>query len=533
MAKNNTPAVKPAENKKKIDGTNLFLIIFAAVALVGIITALVLGIVSYAAKRPVDYMNDNLGKFVSLKESDYKSFDVLVNLDPVTDATVENEIIKILYKNRKETDGKNNIGQTIKVGDTANIYYFGYTLDDEGNKVPFDGGCNFGSSVTALGIGSGQMIPGFELALVGKNSADYATMTKKDSGTVEDGNLVYITYTVAYFDGTAKKDVTAMVDLSTDVDATWGEGFKNYLIGATVGKKIEGSLTIDRTSENGTKQSDTYSDVTVTRIIEFSEGEPLTIDVKFPRPYTSSPALEGKAVKFDIYIVTSVSYDTPEFNDAFITDTLKVEADTLKDYEGATLAEKYKAMIRKGLEETYAANVDKFIEDAYWLHLLKVAKVKKLPESEVNNFYRGHYAEVENYYASYSSYFKTLDEAARQYLGLSTGADWQAELMRKSASEVTEKILFYYIIREEGLIPSDEVYKEMYDKAFNAILDNYLKQYGVEREDYETDEEYEKQVDVYRSVVESTYGEDYFRESVYFDYAMDTFRTYANITYAQ
>ena len=534
MANNSITSVKPEDKnaKKRIDGTRLFLIIFAAVALVGIVFALVFGIVRHVKNQPIDYYKDNLGKYISISPDDYKSYEVLVNLDPVTEMSIQNEINKLLYNNRKETDGKNKVGQTIKVGDTANLYYYGYTLGENGEKVAFDGGCNFTSSVTPLGIGSGQMIPGFELALIGKNSADYATMTKKDSGKVEENNFVYITYTVAYFDGTAKKDATALIDLSKDVDAEWGNGFKEYLLGAEIGKKIGEAIYCDRYDENGIKRTDIYSDVTVNKVIEFSDGEPLTIDVTFPRPYNSSPKLAGKDVKFDIYIITSVSYDTPEFNDEFITETLKVKAEDLDEFEGETLTDKYRAKIKADLDKTYEDNLNAAIESAYWEHLRSTAKVKNLPESEVNAFYISYYAEVESYYNNYSSYFTSLDQAARQYLGLSANADWKAQIRENAENSVTEKLLFYYIIRAENLIPTGEVYEERYNKLYNDMLESYLEQYKVVREDYDTEEKYQEQVDIYRNIINTNYGESYFRESVYFEYAMETLRSYATLKYA-
>lgn len=531
MAKNST-AAKTAETKK-IDGTRLFLIIFAAIALVGILTALVFGIISHANSKTVDVMKDNLGKYISIDRNEYLSYDALINVDPVTDKTVENEIIKLLYQNRKATDGKNKIGQTIKVGDTANIYYYGYTLDENGKKVAFDGGCNFSSSVTALGIGSGSMIPGFELALVGKNSNDYASLTKRTDGVVTENAFAYITYTAVFYDGAVEKDATALIDLTGDVDAEWGEGFKDFLLGKEVGKKIEATHTVNRVNASGKTESDIYTDVTVKTLVEFSEGEPLTIDVTFPRPYTNSPDLEGKAVKFDIYIMTSVSYDTPEFTDEFIKDTLKVTDEELKDFEGATLVEKYTAKIRKDLDDKYTVNVNTQIDNAFWDHMHEVVKVKRLPKGEVNNFYRSFYNEVSQYYSSYQSYFSSFDQAARQYLGLAANADWEAELVKKSEKATLEKLIFYYIAREEGILPEGEVFDTAYDRIYNEMLDAYLEQYNVNREDFDSDEEYEEQVDIYRDMLEANYGEDYFTETVYFEHVMKILRANANKVFAE
>lgn len=551
----NTAVNKAANNKPqgegktpvRLDGTRIFLIVFASLALLGIIAALVVGIVSYANSRMVDYDKDNLGKYIKIDKSLYSSYDVLINLDRIsldennaeayayTQMMVEQEIIKLQYKYREATNGKNDVDQTIKVGDVANIFYYGYTLDADGNKVPFTGGSNFGSSISELGIGSGQMIPGFELALIGKNSANYSKLTKKTSGVVEDGNLVYITYTVTTYDGGAEKDATMVVDLSEDVDAKYGKGFKEFLLGATVGKKIvkndQSFVVVDKVV-NGVTRSDTYEDVTVNSIVEFSEGEPLTIDVTFPKSYNAKE-LAGKAVKFDIYIMTSVNYNTPAFDDTFVTEKLKLTADDLADYEGESLAEKYRAKVAADLYDKYEAEENAVIEDTFWNHVIDNMKVKKLPKAEVESFYRSGYNDVVAYYSNYQSYYKSFDEAARAYLGLATGESWEDALRANAERAVKEKLAFYYIARAEDLKPEGEAFEATYDRIYNDILDSYLTQYEVSRENFDTDEEYEEKVQYYRDMIDTQYGEAYFNEAAYFEYVMDIIRSNAKITYAE
>ncbi len=542
-SKSNT-VVNPADSKRAIDGTKLFLIIFAVIALIGIITAAVFGVISAFGKRTLDYEKARLSKYISIDPSEYKSFDVLLNLDRLVDdegndteyfkLAVQNEILKLLYSNRKATDNKNKIGQTVKAGDTANIYYYGYTLDEDGKKVPFSGGSNFSDKVTSLGIGSGSMIVGFELALVGKNSNDYRTMTKHTEGTVQDGQLVTITYTAAYFDGSVEKNATTTVDLSEDVDAKWGEGFKDYLLGATIGATISENLTVDRTGSDGITRTDIYSSVKVVNAIEFGEGEPLTIDVTFPRPYSSAD-LEGKAVKFDIYIVTSVSYDTPEFNDVFITETLGVKAEDLAEYgdENSSLTEKYTEKIRADLLEEHRLEVNSLIETEMWEYYHRIVKVKKLPKADVSLFYSNYESEINSYYSSYSSYYSSFDQAARDYLQIGSTADWRAALTEKAEQAVTEKLIFYYIARNEGLMPDEQTKGVIYDEMFDEMLDAYLEQYKVDRDNYDTEEEYNKQVEYYKSVILTQYGEDYITENALFEYIMETFLTYARVTYAE
>ena len=531
MAKNITTAPE-----KGVNGTKIFLVIFAAIALAGIITASVFGVVGAIGKKPFDYEKASLNKYrkyIEISESEYKNYEVLINLDPVTDIAVQNEIIKLQYANRKSGDGKNKIGQTIKVGDTANIYYYGYTLDENGAKVPFTGGSNFSSSVTALGIGSGNMITGFELALVGKNSNDYRTMTKRTEGTVAANSLVTLSYDFVSFDGAPESGTTATIDLSEDVDAKYGEGFKDYIIGATIGEKITDPLYIDHVGTDGITRSDVYSNVKVVNVVEFSEGEPLTIEVTFPRPYTSSPALEGKTVLFDIYIVTSVSYETPEFNDEFITETLKVSADSLEEYEGTTLTEKYTAKVRADLEKTYQDNVNAAIEAALWEHLHKIVTVKKLPKADVSLFYSNYENEIYNYYNTYSSYYSSFDQAARDYLQIGSTANWKDALTENAEQAVADKLTFNYIMKLEGLTPDAATTERLYNERLGEMVDAYLTQYGIDREDYETEEEYNKEVTKYRDLILTNYGEDYILENVQYEHVMKTLRSYATLVYAE
>lgn len=520
---------------KKINGTRLFLLIFAAVALVAIITAIIFAVVQNANNKLVDFENDDLSKYVSLSRDDYKSFDVTVNVDPVTDNAVENKIIQLLYKNRKDSeDMRFKQGETIRVGDTANIYYYGYTLDSDGNKVPFTGGCNFGSEKsTALGIGSGSFVEGFELGLIGKNQNDYATVTKSSATKATAEDTVFITYTAIYSDGTYEKDATALIDLTDEgIEEEWGEGFGLYLCSATVGTKVSKEFKRTYTDENGKTKSDIIYDVTVNAIVELGEGEPLTVEAYFPVGYTNT-ALAGKTAYFDVYIMTTQLYDTPEFNDEFVTGTLKYTAEELAEYEGETLADKYRSMIRAGLERDYGYAVDNAIESALWDVLMDKAEFKRLPENEVMAYYNGYVAEVESYYNYYAgtSQSTDLDTVACSYLQLDKGTDWRAYLRESAEESISQKLVFYYLLQLENIHPTDEEKQEMYDVLVDYYLEQYLVNYKVERSNYKTLEEYQHAVDGYRSTVLGNYGEDYFRENALFLAALEHLKQYANLIY--
>ncbi len=528
MGTNKSSAAR-AKTARGDKATRIFLIVFAAIALVGIIAGIVAGIISAVNKKNTNYLEDRLDKYINLSSEDYKSFPFTSALDEITDATVENEVLKLIYKHRETGENKNNQKDIdILAGDTANIYYYGYTLGADGEKIPFKGGCNFSEKAsTSLGIGSGGMIPGFEMALIGKNSKDYARMTKRTEGKVEEGNFVFITYSATYWDGAPEVNYTALIDLN-NIDPKFGDGFKSFIVGKEIGKKITEPYLLDRyTSDGVRKGTDTFADITVNTVIEFTDGDPLTIDVTFPKSY-HAPELAGKPVKFDIYIMTSQRYKTPEFNDEFVTEKLNVKAEDLEDYDGESLADKYRAKIRADLEYTRSEKLKQEKDTQFWEHIHTRVKIKRLPKADVRTFYLNYHTEIETYYAQYGSYYKTMDEAACDYLKLASGSDWEAYLLDRAENAVTEKLIFYYIAREENLLPDTERFEAEKKKLYDEQFESYLVSMGVEEDRYDTEEEYAKDIELARANFEKAYNDDYFRENVYFIVVMETVREWAD-----
>jgi hypothetical protein len=136
--------------KKKLDKNRIFLIVFAAIALIGIVVAIVIGL-NDENTGAFDYKNTNLSKYVTLDSKYYDGYTVTVDADEPTEISIENAVIKALAANKikpKDDAGKeipvlNVPGVTLGPGDVANIWYRGYYLDENNSKVYFDGGCNF------------------------------------------------------------------------------------------------------------------------------------------------------------------------------------------------------------------------------------------------------------------------------------------------------------------------------------------------------------------------------------------------------
>ena len=542
MSKKNNNQIEEitAEEKKRLDATRIFLIVFAAVALVGILATVIFAILPSLKKdKTLDYLKSDLSKYVYVPANIYNNYTVEIDLPAITDKDIEYEVIELLcaHKIHPDTPVYNVFGVDVGAGDVANIYYRGYTKDSDGNKTYFDGGCNFDSTAYALEIGSGSFIPGFEYNLIGANQNDYATLTKVTDGAVEAGDLINLQYSVYYADGQASLAKTALVDLSDpNLDEKWGEGFTAYFTGKTVdstGKTVfstgnddDKKLTVN-TIKNA-EGTDIYFDMSINAAYRISGGERLEVEAYFPYNYSQSPELSGKTAIFEVYIKSTKDYEVPEFNDEFITEKLKKTADDLAKYSGDTLVAKYREYIREQLQESYDKDVRSIVEGKLWDDIVSGSTFYKLPEDEVNQAYNSYVSELQNSYVNgYSTSYASVDEFARAYLGLSVGEDWKAVLRGDAEYSIKQKLAFYYIIREEDLIPDDDEYQKLYDELLGEQIQAYLDYYGIT----ESSDNYELKVETAKNEILSQYGESYWHESVIYEFAIDNLIDRANIVY--
>ena len=517
---NKTAARSEKKPKKKV-------VIIAAVSIAAFLILFVSGLFAVINNsRQFDYMNEDLSKYITLSENDYKGISLDFEFDGVENGDVQRKINALLCKNKNKTplyDGANVINMPITLGDVVKIYYRGYTVDEDGNEVEVENSSNLFDKVYELEIGSGSFIPGFEESLLGIIPKEYPReITKITQGKVMANDVIYLSYEAIYPDGSVDSVSAERIDLSSkNVDKKYGSGFKNFFVG---GKSPEGAAlnakTIGETiseqkvfnlSEGG---SAVYYNMKVEYAIREAEA-PLTIDARFPSTYFEE-SLRGVDVKFDVYIQSVVFYDTPEYNEEFITKTLKIKESDLAKYEGDSILEKHKAMIYEELEREETKNRRSVYETEIWKQLHEKVKVKKLPESEVNIYYLSEYNQMYSLYASYQQSYESVDAFARAYYKLSANGDWKGHITSLAEEIVTEKIIFYYILKSESLIPEGEAYDEKYNEVFGESLEYYKDIYKAELDKCKTDEEYNKKLEEIKSEMVEYYGENYFRESVYY-----------------
>ena len=148
-------------------------------------------------------------------------------------------------------------------------------------------------------------------------------------------------------------------------------------------------------------------------------------------------------------------------------------------------------------------------------------------KDDVEKEYNESIAEIQSQYANgYSSYYSSVDAFAIDYLGLESKADWKAEVRKNAEDAIKQKLAFYYIVREENLVPSDEEY----DKIYNEIFEDHLKTYLDYYEITEDSEDYETKLEAAKTAIKSQFADSYWFELVIYDYAMDILIDNANVT---
>ena len=521
------------EPAAEINGRRKPIIFISSLALT---LVLIFSLVSCSIGFGFNYEKKNISKYIHVPEELYTSYDVKIDIPEITDFDVNEEIIKLLYDKRIVPEGPiysyNNV--TISAGDVVYFYCRGY-IEENGVKKYLDGQCNFSGSYESIAVGFGKLgegksVPGFESGLIGKNPQDYATFNKKTSGVVEDGDIVAFTYSVFSAHQTSELDKSVVIDLADPtIDARWGEGFRDFIVGQAItpGKELideKGDLIY---FESGTDTVYSYITINSACNVDDSENEMLIVPVYYPFDYDEEE-LRGKTGYFEMYIIGVDDYGCYDFNDEFITDVLEVKAENMESYAGDTLTEKYKSFIRQTLEEYRQISINALAEEAFWEQVLAGVKVKKLPKREVDRMYDDKMEQLVSsyqYQSAENTFSGSLDTYAREYLKLGSNANWKNALRKLAEEAVIEKLIFYYIIQEEGLTPSKEDYDRIYDVIFSDHLQEYLDYYGI-TEDSAT---YEKDLAKGKEDVLDAYGEEYFNELVIYDYVMTEIVSRANI----
>ena len=502
--------------------------ITAALLLVVIIC---ITLITTSCANKFDYLKSDLHDYVEFTDS-YKDFKLSVDIAKPHDIDVEVTILNMLYSDR-ETNPRYNGATvtsaiTLTAGDVVDLWYRGYLKDDDGNEVFVDGMCNFtGANPTSLALGSNNFVPGFELNLVGKNTGDIPKLEKITKGAITEDMIVYVNFVSTKGSDASTKTTNSgiRIDLSTDVDAKYGAGVKDKILNMNVGDSLDFTTNIGSTSY-------TYTDFTVS-FATTCEKNPVVIECYFPYDY-SMTTLRNETAYFEVYVDGVVVYDCPEFTDEYLQkkiedEKIAVTMEQLNEYEGDTLTAKYRKFAEKTMYELYESTYASMVEEAMWEYLTKISKATKYPKKEVEKIYDDYVADLSEQFLSdggvitnsygQSQTYTTFDAYLQAYFGLSTTQSWKDVVYAECEGYVKERLVLFYILREENLLPSDEEFQAEYDKLVKEYHDEAIAQFlyyaGKTKDDY-TEEEYAEIVDECLDLVFDSFNEEYFKIKVYY-----------------
>ena len=342
-------------------------------------------------------------------------------------------------------------------------------------------------------------------------------------GDYQNGERITVEYTVTPVGEQPRVEKTSFTLDEIIIGGNFGGALRELLYTLLGGGVIGEVKSVEKTDVDG----NVYSNPKVTSV-EKRENKPITIDAHFPYNY-SDEELAGKTIKFDVYVTDAIVYEAPELTDTFITETLKLTEAALAQYDGETLTQKYREMVRAELWAEYEANVESQLDELVWRHLFEKVSYDedKMPRGELRAVMNSYIEDFEAYCELYKGQYESEAYAAMDYFGIGNGAAWRDYVRAISVQDIVEKMIFYYIARTEGLLPDEQTEQSLYEAKVDTLLLEYLEYKNCKRENYATAEEYLEAVAAYRAEVIEKNGVETIIEAVRYEYIMPEIIEYA------
>lgn len=396
-----------------------------------------------------DYKADS-AQNVKLDASVYTNAKIEVGLEPVVDAAMVAKQIatnatgiwkydNARYEDPTATTKKDNpnYAKDSAIPDHALVFlrYHGVTVED---GKAFKGGSNITATApTALLIGSGTFVEGFEDQLIGLKPSDTSLDIVKNKEIKED-SVIYVTSKATYIkkgEGTDAKDTTESYSKLTftneRIDLAQDEEIANIIRE----KAIEAGLGKEFTVELPVEISETEYTVTVKATANYLAKE-AAVRVTFPEDYNDAD-LQGKEAIFYVVLDGYLTFDT-------VATKLGDNGEEYKAEEGKELFASYEAKIKKDLEEQYAKNIVANRRNAIWDYLMSKAEIKApfdviasvRDEAEEN----WHYTYENGSYYGIIAY-KDLYESFEKMMQANYGKEWEDALYEECENSVKERML--------------------------------------------------------------------------------------------
>lgn len=250
-----------------------------------------------------------------------------------------------------------------------------------------------------------------------------ATTEKVTDGTAEKGDAVTISFKGTLADGSSVDGMSSESYNLTLGSGSMIDGFEEGLYGAAVGEEV-------------------------------------TLDLKFPDPYTNNEELSGKDVTFKVTVLSKNVKRVPEFNEDFIKKNSDCETE-----------EEYRKQVAEELEESEYENQLSNIKKELYMKLIDETEVKKYPEKEVKDRFKA----LDEYFrygaetSGYEEWEKFLEDQGM------TQDEYEEQLQLYAEEYIKQEMVIYLFAQKEGVSISDEEYDE--------FLQENLKSTGFENED--------------------------------------------------
>lgn len=383
----------------------------------------------------------------------------------VTDADIDEAIRELLFSHKSAVNNKREETETpIGEGDEVAFYYALMTA----SGTALSSGHEVGSGAPALlEIGAGQgELPGAEEALLGVVPADYVLTT---TGKIPSEGILYLEYlydedgTRVYPGGLHRVPVS-------DLDAVFGIGMRDALIGTPLNQQQSVSLTAD------------FGEGQTTRAYQ------VLVRCYAERELTFETEQAGEAATARLSLLYMVDYAVPPLTAETVTEVIGV-------CEGA---EDPVAALRETVRELLLTEDERAeaVEDALWTLLYPCFTFRTLPKKAVDAAERALKTDMEELYDiccfDYPEESKkiwgegALDSFGTFLAALYESPDLTADeiLTREAETQVREDLIIYYLARYAGYAPDEEAWKSGTDALIAAALDEgesekaLLKRYG-------------------------------------------------------
>lgn len=190
-------------------------------------------------------------------------------------------------------------------------------------------------------------------------------------------------------------------------------------------------------------------------------GETVSLDLKFPDPYDSNPALAGVPVVFEVTVNSISRQVVPELTDAFVQELGIEDCKTEKDLRDYVYQYFYDTEM-----QTYQNTIETTITNA----VMAESSFKEPPAEMVERFEQ-NLKDVMN--ANAASMQMTLKDYMQNYYGLEPEG-YEEKFKTEALTAAQQYIMFQAIADTEGLNPTEEQIQEE--------IDSRVEVYGYESE---------------------------------------------------